>query len=317
MYDKNNKDTIWQKTEENMFTDIFFDFKPFKHDACEETWEAYYTYNDPCFIDGLKNCIKKVYRTGWKAKIFGKYYYQLQRWPIAYENMIGMSRDHLIYVFSALYKANTPTEELHEYTSHLRPVVSTTIGMHMTFELWLWLKLISKRKIGKLYYPWRLLSSIINMLWTKLMYKLANWPEELTLEEYWPRRDERLNKSLKDKIFSTLTAPVYSRKLTSTKVSLLPDNWWTQTIKKIELITTTRYNYVLRMLNGDKTVKKEDIEAYHSILYYRWSDSFEPWRSVRWMFEIPKDRGYDLVNIQHINQIDRDYALKIFEEKIG
>lgn len=69
-------------------------------------------------------------------------------------------------------------------------------------------------------------------------------------------------------------------------------------------------------LNGDKTVKREDIEAYHSILYYRWSDSFEPWRTVRWMSEIPKDRGYDLVNIYHINQIDRDYALKLYDELI-
>jgi hypothetical protein len=317
MYDKNNKETIWQRTEENMFTDILFDFIPFKHDACEETWEAYYTYGDPCFIEGLKNCIKKVYRTGWKAKIFGEYYYQLQRWPTSYENMIGMSRDHLIYVFSALYKYGISSDELHEYVSHLRPVVSTTIGMHMTFELWLWLKLISKRKIGILYYPWRLVGSTLNMLWTKLIYKLANWPEELSLDEYWPRRDERLNKSFKDRIFSSLVAPVYSRKLTSTKVSLLPDNWWTKSIKKIELMTTTRYNYVLRMLNGDKTVKREDIEAYHSILYYRWSDSFEPWRTVRWMTEIPKDRGYDLVNIYHINQIDRDYALKIYDELIG
>jgi hypothetical protein len=34
------------------------------------------------------------------------------------------------------------------------------------------------------------------------------------------------------------------------------------------------------------------------------------------MSEIPKDRGYDLVNIQHINQIDRDYALKLYDELI-
>jgi hypothetical protein len=39
-----------------------------------------------------------------------------------------------------------------------------------------------------------------------------------------------------------------------------------QAIKKIELKTTTKYNYILRMLNGDKSVKKEDIEAYHSIM---------------------------------------------------
>lgn len=195
--------------------------------------------------------------------------------------MVGMSRDHLIYIFTALYTHGVPTEELHEYVSHLRPVVSTTIGMHMTLELWLWLKFISKRKIGKLYYPYRLMTSTINMLWTKLLYKLANWQEELTWEEYLSRCEERKNKSLKDKIFSSLILPVYASKLTSTKVKVLPDNWWTRSIKKIELMTTTRYNYVLRMLNGDKTVKLEDIESFHSILNYRWSDSFEPWRTGR------------------------------------
>jgi hypothetical protein len=107
---------------------------------------------------------------------------------------------------------------------------------------------------------------------------------------------------------------VYASKLTSTKVKVLPDNWWTRSIKKIELMTTTRYNYVLRMLNGDKTVKLEDIESFHSILNYRWSDSFEPWRTGRWMLEVPF--GYELTNVQHINQIDRDYALKLYDELI-
>lgn len=318
MYDRNNKETFWLRTDENMFTNMQFEDKtvPFRHDACEETWEAYYTYGDPCFVEALRNCIKKVYRKGWKAKIFGEYYYQLQRWPTSYEGMVGMSRDHLIYIFAALYTASVSSEELHEYVSHLRPVVSTTIGMHMTFELWLWLKFISKRKIGKLYYPWKLIRVFINMLWTKSMYKLAKWPEELTYEEFYPHMYDN-NKSIKDKIFTALVPPVFERKLTATKVSFLDDNWWSRSIKKIELTTTTRYNYLLRMMNNDKTVKKEDIEAYHSIIYYRFSDSFEPWRTKRWMAEIPKDRGYDLVNIQHINQIDRDYVLKIYDELIG
>lgn len=319
MYDRNNKNSYWFRTDENMFTSLGFDDPPtpFKHDSCETTWQAYYTYNDKCFIEGLKNCIKKVYRKGWKAKLFGEYYYQLQRWPTEYEGMIGMSRDHLIFIFAALYMDNTSSEELNEYVSHLRPVVSTTIGMHMTPELWLWLKLICGKKIGKIYYPWRLISSILNMAWTKFMYFLANWPkDELTWNEYYPRRDERLNKSSKDKIFSELIEPVYSKNLTSTKVALLPDNWWTKAIKKIELKTTTKYNYILRMLNGDKSVKKEDIEAYHSIMFYWFTDSFEPWRTKRWMEEIPERWGYDLTNIQHINQVDRDFALKIYDELI-
>lgn len=32
MYDRDNKDTIWQRTEENMFTDVFdYPFDPANH----------------------------------------------------------------------------------------------------------------------------------------------------------------------------------------------------------------------------------------------------------------------------------------------
>ena len=37
--------------------------------------------------------------------------------------MIGMSRDHLIFIFAALYVDKTPPEELNEYVSHLRPEI--------------------------------------------------------------------------------------------------------------------------------------------------------------------------------------------------
>lgn len=317
MYDKERKDGFWFLDENNVFTSLQWDDRTLSkmHDSCETSWEAYYSYGDEDLLKSLRNCIKRVDRTGWK-KIFGKYYYQLQRYPITYDGMIGMSRDHLIYMFAAFVTANFDKKELNEWTSHFRPVVSTTIGMHMTPELWLWLKLISGKPIGYLYYPFRLLFSTWTMLWVKFIYKIAQWPEEWTWEEYKERNGYYLskNKSKKDKFFSSIIGPVFSRKLTSTKVSVLPNNWFTRSIKWLELQTTTKQNFTLRLLNGDRTVTKEEVEGIHSIMGHQSSTSFEPWRTRRWRAEIPKDRGYKVTNEEHINQLDRDYALKLWEK---
>lgn len=152
-FDPKTKSTWYYVSDENMM--INHNFHGDKrlseqgvHDSIEQTYHAYITYEYEPFIDAIKNCWKKVdYKNPIMKHFFG-FKYKPQRYPISYENMKSMSRDHVIYSLMAFYHSGMSKDDLWDRVKRLPFMIGDNLGTIMTPELWLWGRLISGKKIG-------------------------------------------------------------------------------------------------------------------------------------------------------------------------
>lgn len=247
MLDWNANDTYWYVSDKNMMLN-HSDCDGGIYDSIERTWTAYYTYGDERFVEAIKSCWTKVYRTNWLSKlIFGKYYYQGERYPELTNT--DMSRDHTIYGFCAMKMSRMSNDDLYEIIKHLRFKIGNKPGKRMTPDLWLWLRLISGRKIGYLYYPLELIFMYFSSIGNKIIDNLTGLGVEQTQDEF-----KTITNANRPKILEKLTNlyfPNYAVKLVATQLSIIPDNWFSKKIKKYTL-KMVKKNYVLQLLLDDK-----------------------------------------------------------------
>lgn len=302
-WNSTENETWWWVSDKNMMLN-HTDVDGGKYDSIERTWMSYYAYGDERFIEGIKSCWTKIYRTNWLSKLlFGDYYYQGERYPGLTNT--NMSRDHLIYTVSVLKLSGMSDSDLYEFVSHIRFRIGNTIGMLMTPDLWLWLRLITGKRIGLLYYPYEIIDMFINSLWNKLLINITGLGVEQTQDEF-----KMISNSDRPKILKFLTGlffPNFAVKLMATQLSFLPNNWCCRQLKKLTLKMVQK-NYVLQLLLDGPDISEEDINYYKPSNGDRWADILNPWMHNH-NLSILDDKWLTF------NVLDKDYLLKIYENK--
>ena len=285
------------------------------HDSIEQTYQAYVAYGYEPFIDGIKSCWKrKEYKNALLRLIYG-YYYKPQRYPIEYEGMRGMSRDHVIYSIMAFIHSGMNKVELWEYIKRIPFNIGDNIGTLMTPKLWLWGRLVSGKLIGQLYYPMVAWSAFKNYHTNKMVESVLGFG--MGVEEH-QTQFKPLFRQEKPKIIKTLTGlyyPTYANKLTANMLKVVPQNWFTKIAKKYSLKMVPTYNYAQKILLGGKLSEEEiaDLSTYEPMTGDRWSDQLNKWYSDRPLYII-KNR-YPDKNYTDGNCLDKDYALKLLEKQ--
>lgn len=318
-FNKDNKETWWYVSDENMMLNHSIDgyiglWSQGVHDSIEQTYHAYIAYEYKPFIDGIKNCWKKEeYENPIMKKIFG-FKYKPQRYPIHYESMKGMSRDHVIYSLMAFYYSGMSKEEIFDYGKRLPFMIGDNVGTTMTLKLWLWIRLICGKKIGYFYYPLVLFTMIGMNIKNYLIEKLSGF--NYAIGEEHQRNFKPLLSEDKPKIIKKLANlyyPTYAIKLTANMLNIIPENWFVKQSRKLALKYVPTYNYVLKMLLKQKLTNEEvsDLMGYKSMSGDRWSDQLNKWYSDRKLFILEvkfPDIGYT-----KDNELDKDYAFKLLE----
>lgn len=311
--DLKDKETWWYVSDENMMCSHYMyniDYgyntedklwSQGVHDCVEITYEAYQTYKYEPFIDGIKSCWKKI-------ETNNGYYYKPQRYPIAYESMKDMSRDHVMYSICAFLESGMSQKDIWEYAGKVK--LGKKRGLTMNTELWLWLRLVSGKKIGWLYYPLMLRNSFIYLLGNKLIDKISGFGEE----EH-PDRFKPLLIAEKPKIVNMLAKsyilPTYALKLILEQLNRIPQNWWTKQIRKNINKLVPKYNFVLRKLAGMEISDgdKEIIRNHKSNTADRWSMTMNRWTNDRIIYNI--DEKWPERKFLIANNLQKDYAMKI------
>lgn len=278
-----------------------------KYDSIEKACHAYYAYKDERFLDGIKSCFKKVKRTNKITKfLFGDYYYQAERYPVPFDGIGPISRDHVSYAFSAMKLSGMSNKDIFEYTSHIRLKISDMATM--TPGMWFWFRLISGKKIGYLYYPWSFLEFSFYKGWNKLLDKIWGFSDECTQDTYQYITVPGKPKLLNDMVQTYF--PTYALKITTFQLDVLPENKWTSRLKKICLSMVQKHNYLLQlMLDDPNGPTKEVVENYKPMTGDRWSDILNSWKSDRYLRLITEPEWMEC------NILDVDLLKSVFERK--
>jgi len=308
MLDINATDTWWIVSDEKMMLNRQ-DYTPGddgKWDSIERTWHAYYTYDSDIFLDAIKSCWKKIYRKNTITKfLFGKYYIQGERYP-GHTNTF-MSRDHLIYTLAAFKHSGMSEKDLYEFTSHIRFMISNRIGMQMTPSLWLWMKLISGKKIGYLFYIFIFFEILFNIIWNNSISFFTGLNKEQSQDEF--HMLSRSDRPIALTIPSSLIFLPYGTKLIATQLSILKNDIFNKFLKKFTLKLVSKYNFLQRLLLDDtENITEENINSYIPMSGDRWSGILDPWVNDRQLFFI-----HD--KYLRANVLDKDYLIKVYQNK--
>lgn len=312
VYNSDNKRTWWFVSKENMILTHSLFGKTTKkgmgaEDCIEQTYHAYCTYSDPKLLEAVKKC--------WK---FDGKKYRPQRYPIYYEGMTSMSRDHVIYSLLTFIKSGMSKEELSNYVLKLPFRIGDGIGKIMNPELWLWCRLIAGKKIGYLYYPVQLLLMWVYFISNKIVGKRAGF--DLYDEDHPSVYNVMQNNEKPERIrkLAKLLYPTYALKLIANMTNVCDDNWFIRKIRKIGLKMTPTYNYVLKQLfKAELTdVEKDDLQNFIPINHDRWSVILNPLINDRPSYRILDYKSFKpWKGLFDENYLDKDYAIWLINNK--
>lgn len=253
------KETHWYVDENHVMREKS-DADHNKHDSCETQYHAICAYRRLVLLFPVKDCMENKPQS---------------RYPIPYDGMQPMSRDHIIYNLCAIMESECRL-------SYLKSVIPPIIfdkgkGSYMNLQMWLWTKLITDKKIGKLFYPIALFQAVKNSLWNRVLNKIFDY-DNLEDDVFWH------NDSIEydyNKTKASLYYPVYAIKLVATMLQYVPKNWFSKQIKKQLLKITPDKNFAIKIMLGDKSVKYNDVIYFRPIDKPRWSQMINPMRNNR------------------------------------
>jgi hypothetical protein len=311
-YNPNNKNTWWFVSDENMIlTKNLFGKTEFPkdygvQDCIEQTYHGYCVYKDQNLLNGILDC--------WK---FDGKKYRVQRYPVEYPGMVGMSRDHIIYSIATFLESGMKKKEIAQYVTKLPFNLGDSLGKIMNPELWLWLRLMAGKKIGKLYYPLQLFLMNIYYLQNKIIDKFAKF--NLYYEDHPSVYKVIQNQDKPEKLrkFAKMLYPTYALKFTATMTNYCDDNWFTRRIRRIGLKMTPTYNYVIKSLFKGKLTNEEKDYAKKCIPIYwdRWSAILIPMVNDRPSYRILEYKHSNATEeMFEENFLDKDYCVWLIDK---
>ena len=145
----------------------------------------------------------------------------------------------------------------------------------------------------------------ISSIWNKLLINITGLGVEQTQYDF--KMITNNDRPIILNFFSKLFFPNFAVKLIATQLSFLPNNWFNRQIKK-NTLKMVQKNYVLQLLLDGPEISKEEVNSYKSCNGDRWADFLNPWMN-----------NHDLSILDekwlNYNTLDKDYLLKIYENK--
>ena len=278
-------------------------------DALWRTSLAYIAWNDSEIKDGILGCFRKVEG----GHHFKNDFYQAMRCT-GRKGEDDVSRDHVCMALTSL-AVNGDTEELNELASKIPYKISRR--MKMTPDFWCWVKSLTSSKYRKLYgnvfllFQLLTLPFILGLNWIigkTLGLKSISNKEYTTKYSYdmkdnWNGFQNLLHKSY---------YMGYAFHLNCWQIYTIPtseNNILKKLVKKLMLTHCEKENFLLRLLLGDLTVSKKDVDEYVSQENFRWQMRFD---GSNHTYHNLKTQKWKNENLTH-NQLDKDILKIIYK----
>jgi len=264
-------------------------------------------------MEGIMDCWVLKKRRTWLGRLLkGKYYYQGYRYPTyargEEEQRDGLSRDHTLNTVLAMLYMQWDKKDIWNFVKKLKFRISPFALM--TINLWLWLRVVSGRRIARLfYYPIEWITVSFTSWWQRKVEKITGIGPHYEVPQdefkYMQNKD-------KPKIVDTscgLLYPVYAMKQAAEQFLYVNEKWGTKLRNKYIKITPT-YNYVIQLLLKDPNGPTEkDIMNYKPMRGSRWTGVFNKWWNKRSLKVISEGDP-----LAEYNQLDVDYARSLYEK---
>ncbi len=275
-------------------------------DSIGRSFEAFFIYGDPRFLEGIEACWERVERKGWlKRLLFGNYYYQGYRYPHRFKDEVGLSRDHALYTILAFKYAGYSDEFIKDFVKHMRYKISdfalftppSWFYIHAIYgsKIYLWLWLIINLPLMKL-----------NRFWNRFIYKMAPFEEESRQDDFVKVQNDTKPKRMRR--WAKMLYPSYALYEMAWQLYLLPDSKRKRKIEEVCYDICPRYNFVTQMLLGFKDrVDPEMVNDFKSMTGDRWSTVLETMISDR-DIHIIKDPKLIEWNVQDVDLLRKLYS---------
>jgi len=256
-------------------------------DALGRSLIGWFLYDDPQFIEGAKNCWKRIECdpdtedcTKWD------YYYKGHRYPTPEYFLKDFSRDHTSNTM-VLMALSGEDEWLKELTSHIRYTITKKhrnskgkVYTHrFTPAMWGWAKAFAGKWWGKpLYYSITFFEKILYTIINNLCYLLGWIGPEVHQNDYDKLTMQRQKQSKWTQFWAGLTYPVYALSHAAWKSYLSEvtetSKFWRVMNRILQLMSYPligKHHYLFKLMFNVGKVTKEDVLGYKSMKGGRWS----------------------------------------------
>jgi hypothetical protein len=293
-----------------------------KGDSIGRSRDGYFTYKDPQFIEGTKNCWVKINCdpdnedcNGWD------YYYRGHRYPTPEYLMKDFSRDHTCNTFVLLKLADDPF--LEELANHIRWRIRknhvTSKGKirshNFTPALWGWVKSFAGRWWAKpLFYG----MSFFEMIWYNIqngfVYLMGWFSRELLPEDYNSKTMSNQKQGKWRQFWSKFAYPMYALTLFGWQLYVMKDNPIKRLLQYMSYPLIPRYNHFLKLLFNVGKVTKEQVLEYKSMKGGRWTTPLNELND-RDVFII-KDKKWLEANVLDVDILKAMWNVRNTDDKI-
>ena len=240
-------------------------------DSIGRTFEAYYTYGDPRFVEAVKSCWVKVD----KRRGLKKYYYQGYRYPTHDEN--SLSRDHVFNTILIMIASGASKEELQEFVTHIPWRISDKFSQ--TLDFWLWMRAASGIWWAKILSPMiEIPIMTFTVLWQKFLYKITPFLQEMDQSSFRVVTEHNpYNKTKREKFFGSMLYPSYTMTQYAWRLNYAENSLSKRILKYLLLKIANKHNYVVRMLLDDPNeVTYKEVFSYEPMMGGRWDGILNP-----------------------------------------
>ena len=229
-----------------------------------------------------------------------------QRHPL---NDTPMSRDHMIYSLCA-HKDMVRNGYIYRVVSFML-TMKNRHRIPLSLRCWMYALAGNKRS-----HFWYLILELltVNLYYRPihwLGYKIAGWGEEVDQDEWDIDYHWRLpllqEQSKRNQIIDKIIFPSYALHFSGHQLRVLPNRFprLTKWLKRSYGAMVGKTNYAQRLL-FNLPITEEQVRSYRPMSKNRWTGYLNG-RNDRYMVEIPE---------QEYNNIDRDYLIALYNEKL-
>jgi len=257
-------------------------------DALGRSLEAWFLYNDPQFIEGAKNCWKRIdCDSDYENCSKWDYYYKGHRYPTPEFLTKDFSRDHTSNTIVLMALAGED-EWLKDLVTHIRWVITQKHvdshgkkrGKHsFTPAMWGWAKAFAGIWWGKpVYYSITFIELIFYIIINKFCYLVGGISPEVHQDDYDKETMSRQKQTKWKQFWASLTYPVYALDHNAWKsyVTEVTDKskvsrFINRLVQLMSYPLIGKHHYLHKLMFNVGKVTKEDVLGYKSMQGGRWS----------------------------------------------
>lgn len=251
-----------------------------EYDSLWRTSLGAITYKDKELIQSIFDCFRKFRMINKKG-----YKYQASRYKNRYQED-DVSRDQVILAFSAMsylnnnkLLTNKQSKLRFDILSHIPYKLSRRFNMSPTMYFWVKSQYKNNKIYSFLYGLFHFIELLLVVPINKLIRIIVNIHGNLSQDEHINRISYNYFNKIKlqkwKRIIYGLKTPGYAFHLASW-MSYTIKNPFTKLINKLLIWEVENSNLLIRLLSKDK-IKKDEINKYKPMLYWRWSSRLDGW----------------------------------------